>query len=184
MRKTCFFSPAQRLISNAFLADYLKVEPIEKHRLILHEGAGEAVSLGGGNKRPCDWKLDGCPAAWRDMHQGIAKTPGDTNYVLDVHFWTGGKISPAQLMFIIPKNIEIAGDYLKNFEAITNGMTRAEVEQRLAMDGGLQNGSPTRFMDPHCPGFKMDVEFENNAIASKDDKVIKVSKPRLDPFPN
>jgi len=174
---------------NALLANYSKIEPIEQHRLILHEGVGEAFSLGGGNKRPCDWKLDGCPASWRDMHQGNTKALRDTNYVLEVHLWTGGKIALDQL--VIPKNVEFAGDCFKNFEAITNGMARAEVERRLTPDGGLQGVSPVRFIDPHCPGFKINVEFEftkdaagqNRAIQSKGDKVIKVSQPRLErPF--
>jgi len=174
---------------NAFLADYSSVKAIEKHRLILHEGKGEAFSLGGVNKRPCDWKLDGCPAAWRDMHQGNFKTPRDTNYVLEVQFWTGGKIPLNQL--VIPKNVELAGDCFKKFESITSGMTRSEVEQRLTMDGGLQSVSPVRFLDPGCPGFKISVEFDfkrdadgqNRAIQGKDDKVIQVSHPFLErPF--
>ncbi len=73
----------------------------------------------------------------------------------------------------------------KNFEAITNGMTRAEAEKRLTMDGGLRSVSPVRFIDPACPGYKIAVEFshkvdaadQNRAIESKDDRVIGVSKP-------
>ena len=175
---------------NSFLADYATVQPVEKHRLILHEGAGEAYSLGGGNKRPCDWKLDGCPRAWLgSRNDGIPITAKDTNYVLEVRFWTGGKIAVDKLA--IPENVEVAGDCFKNFEAITNGMTRAEVEKRLTPDGGLQGVSPVRFFDPGCPGFKINVEFDykkdaadqNRAISAKDDKVIHVSKPYLErPF--
>jgi len=171
---------------NTFLAEYATVQPVEKHRLILHSGAGEAFSLGGGNRRPCDWKLDGCPAPWRDLRVGVTKTPPNTNYVLEVHFWTDGKIAVDQL--VIPKNVEVAGECFKNFEAIKNGMTRAEVEKKLAMDGGLQFVSPMRFIDPGCPGFKINVGFEfqkdaadqNRAISAKDDKVINVSRPYLE----
>jgi hypothetical protein len=113
----------------------------------------------------------------------------DTNFVLEVHFWTGGKIDVNQLT--IPKNVEVAGDCLKNFESITNGMTRAEVKKRLEMDGGLTGVSPVRFIDPKCPGFKISVEFDfkkdaanqGRAITSGTDKVIRVSKPYLEsPF--
>ena len=91
---------------NAFLDNYSKIQPIEKHRLIVHEGKGEAFDLRGGNRRPCDWRVDGGPRARLDLHNdGIARTPKDTNYVLEVHFWTGGKIAfdPAT----IPSNIEV-----------------------------------------------------------------------------
>lgn len=174
---------------NTFLTEYSTVKLIEKHRLILHDGAGEAYSLGGGNKRPCDWELDGCPAAWRDLHEGMSKNPPNTNYVLEVHFWTGGNIALEQL--ILPLNVEFAGDCLKNFESITNGMTRADVERKLTRDGGLQSVSPVRFIDRGCPQFKIKVEFgfkhdprdQSRAIESEDDRVIHVSTPYLEkPF--
>ena len=78
---------------------------------------------------------------------------------------------------------------LKNFEAITNGMTRAEVEERLRPDGGLRRVSPVGFIDHACPGYKMNVEFDchydaaHNAISASDDKVIRVSIPcHQEPF--
>jgi hypothetical protein len=182
-----FFYSGTATNLSAFLARYAAVEPIEKHRLILHDGAGEAFSLGGGNRRPCDWSLDGCPGAWRDLHAGVPQWSRNTNYVLEVNFWMRGKIALAQIAF--PKNLEFSGDYFNSFESITNGMSRAEVEQRLRMDGGLQTASPVRFLDPRCPGFKILVEFEfqraaahqNRAIQSGNDKVIKVSSPYREP---
>src|SRR5438445_10620641 len=45
---------------NAFLGDYAKIQPIEKHLLILHDGVGETVSLRREKRGICDWKLDGC----------------------------------------------------------------------------------------------------------------------------
>jgi hypothetical protein len=67
-------------------------------------------------------------------------------------------------------------------------MTRGEVEKKLEMDGGLQTVSPVRFLDPACPGFKINVEFDfkrsaidqNRAVETKADKVIRVSKPYLE----
>jgi len=193
-----FFSGTASNFNN-FLGDYSKIQAIEKHRLILHDGVGEAFSLGGGNRRPCDWKLDGCPKGWLNLAklsaqgtnsvEAMREAAKDTNYVLEVHFWTGGKIAPDQLT--IPKNVEVAGDCFRIFESITNGMTRAEVERKLTIDGGLRGVSQVRFIDPACPGFKIDVEFDfkkdasdqNRAIESKDDKVIRVSKPYLErPF--
>jgi hypothetical protein len=95
-RDMFFFSGT---VSNlaSFLGDYSKIQAIEKHRLILHDGIGEAYSLGGGNRRPCDWSLDGYGNGWKN---GIM-----TNYVLEVHFWTGGKIALDQLT--IPQNVEV-----------------------------------------------------------------------------
>lgn len=77
---------------------------------------------------------------------------------------------------------------LKDFESIKTGMTRGEVEAKLAMDGGLQSVSPVRYAHPACGYFKMDVEFEfkrnaadqNRAVADKADKVTKVSKPYIE----
>ncbi len=77
---------------------------------------------------------------------------------------------------------------LKDFESIKTGMTRAQVEAKVTMDGGLQNVSPVRFAHPACGYFKIDVEFafkrnaadQNRAIADKADKVTKVSKPYIE----
>ena len=80
---------------------------------------------------------------------------------------------------------------LRDFESITNGMTRAGVETRLRHDGGLQGASPVRFVHPECPYFKIDVEFDfkrdasdgNRAVENKNDRVVRVSKPYLErPF--
>lgn len=91
-----FFSGTANNFSG-FLADYSKIGGIENHRLILHSGPGEAYSLGGGNRRPCDWRLDGALAGWTKSKA--------TNYVLEVHFWTGGKIALGEVT--IPKNVEV-----------------------------------------------------------------------------
>jgi hypothetical protein len=191
-----FFYSGTATNFSAFLAAYAAVEPVDQHRLVLLEGAGEAYSLGGGNRRPCDWELFGCPKSWLVGHAAMAEGTNaiaareqaarDTNYVLEVHFWTGGKIPVDQLT--IPQNVELAGECFKIFESITNGMTRGEVEKKLMMDGGLQTVSPVRFLDPACPGFKINVEFDfnrnaieqNRAIETKADKVIRVSKPYLE----
>ena len=191
-----FFFSGTATNFSAFLAAYAAVEPVDQHRLVLLEGAGEAYSLGGGNRRPCDWELFGCPKSWLVGHAAMAQGTNaiaareqaarDTNYVLEVHFWTGGKIPVDQLT--IPQNVELAGDCFRNFESITNGMTRGDVETKLMMDGGLKTVSPVRFLDPTCPGFKIDVEFDfkrnaadqNRAMETKADKVIRVSKPYLE----
>jgi hypothetical protein len=156
--------------------------PGEEHcRGDKHEGAGDAKSPWDKNGRTCDWELYGQGNGWNN---GIM-----TNYLLEVHFWTGGKIALDQVT--IPQNVELAGECFKNFESITNGMTRGEVEKKLMMDGGLRTVSPVRFIDPGCPHFKIKVEFgfkrdardQNRAGESQDDKVIDVSKPYLEePF--
>ena len=112
----------------------------------------------------------------------LVPMPGTTNYQFPLQDFVSD-----DLLESAPN----AGDCLKNFESITNGMTRAEVKRRLEMDGGLTGASPVRFIDPKCPGFKITVEFDfkkdaadqGRAITSGADKVIRVSKPYLErPF--
>jgi len=187
-----FFSGSATNLGN-FLSDYAKLQGIEKHRLVLHEGAGEAKSPWSTNSKSCDWKLYACPKSWlvagkmslarTNSTEAIQQAAKDTNFVSEVHFWMGGKISFDQVA--VPKNVELAGDYLKVFQSITNGMTRAEVEREFTLDGGLQSASPVRLIHPGCPNFKVNVEFDfkrnaadqNRAVIGKDDKVIRVSSP-------
>jgi hypothetical protein len=172
-----FFFSGSTADFTAFLAQYSKMQGIKEHLLILDDGAGEAKSPWANSGPACDWELYGS-SRW---------VPKDTDYVLEVHFWTGGKIPVDSLT--IPDQVKVTGSCLKNFEAITNGMTRAEVEKRLTMDGGLQGVSPVRFVDPGCPGFKINVEFDfkqnaadrNRAVRANDDQVIRVSKPYPEP---
>lgn len=78
---------------------------------------------------------------------------------------------------------------LRDFQSIRPGMTRHEVMQKFLMDGGLQTVSPVRFLHPQCRSFKVDVSFtyerdpenQNRAIMGKDDKVIEISRPYLEP---
>lgn len=82
----------------AFLESYSKIRGIiDRHRLILHEGVGEAKSPWGKIGRACDWELYGRGNGWRG---GVI-----TNYVLEVHLWTGGRISLDRIT--VPANIEV-----------------------------------------------------------------------------
>ena len=138
-----FFFSGSATNLTAFLADYSQIQGVEKHRLILHEGVGEAKSPWEKAGRACDWKLYGCRQWWRDLAafasnatnsiellqqanqgtnyghvfvgtNGAVKIIGsqravrDSNYVLEVHFWTGGKIALDQVN--IPQNVEIQKD--------------------------------------------------------------------------
>ena len=86
---------------SAFLDGYAKIQNIERHRLILRRGAGALVS---GNGMPCDWKLQGRPGALRSKSR-IGMVLRDPGYVLEVHFWTDGRIARDEL--VIPENIEV-----------------------------------------------------------------------------
>jgi hypothetical protein len=112
-----FFSGGATQLT-AFLRDYSRVEGIESHRLVLHDGVGEAKSPWEKIGRPCDWKLDLCPKWWRNIHalsqhgtnsaaalRHAAKEPG---YVAEVHFWTCGRITLDKLD--IPKNVVVQKD--------------------------------------------------------------------------
>jgi len=97
------------------LRDYSRLQGIEGHRLVLHAGVGEAKSPWEKTGRPCDWELYLCPKGWHNIgvlsQQGTnsvevlrqaAKEPG---YILEIHFWTGGRINLDQLE--IPKSVVI-----------------------------------------------------------------------------
>ena len=135
-----FFFSGSATNLTTFLADYSQIQGVEKHRLILHDGVGEAKSPWEKTGRACDWELNGCSKWYRDLatlashatnsleltqqaNQGknygyvLVGTNGAikiidsqkagraTNYVLVVHFWTGGKIALDDV--IIPKNVEV-----------------------------------------------------------------------------
>jgi len=83
----------------SFLEDYSKINGVvDKHRLILHQGTGETKSPWDKTGRRCDWELWGQGNGWKN---GVV-----TNYILEVHFWTNGKIALDKLN--IPKNIEVS----------------------------------------------------------------------------
>jgi hypothetical protein len=99
----------------AFLQDYSRLEGVLSRRLVLHDGLGEAKSPWAKTGRPCDWKLYACPKGWYNaavlLKQGTnsveavqraAKEPG---YLVEVHFWTGGRIALGQID--IPKNVVV-----------------------------------------------------------------------------
>ena len=111
-----FFFSGTALEFNAFLADYAKIRGIEKHRLTLHEGPGETGSLAGGNRRPCDWKLHGRPGP-RRLGADLKRMSRAPDYDLEVHLWTGGKISRDQV--VIPENVE-AGNARAGANCVSN----------------------------------------------------------------
>ena len=173
-----FFSGSATNFSD-FLRSYSKIEGVENHQLILHDGIGEAKSPWDKTGKPCDWKLYAAPKSWLTAD---AKQKG---FILEVHFWMKGKIALEQV--VIPNNVEFAGAYLKAFASITNGMTRGAVEKTFMLDGGFQGASPVRLLHSSCPLFKVNVEFDfkrnaadqNRAVIGPEDKVIRVSKPYL-----
>ena len=97
--KDWFFFAGSKTNFYGFLNDYSKIPGIA-HRLILHTGKGEAYDLGGGNRRPCDWSIEGGPAEWVG---GKA-----SKFVLDVNFWLGGSIPFDRAS--VPTNIEIINE--------------------------------------------------------------------------
>jgi hypothetical protein len=89
--ETVFFFSGGQSELKAFLRDYSQLEGINRGRLVLHDGVGEAKSPWEKSGRPCDWKLY--------MSEGIDRI------VVEVHFWTDGRIALAQLD--IPKNVVV-----------------------------------------------------------------------------
>jgi len=103
---------------NSFLQAYSKIAGIDGHELILHAGAGDAKSPWEKAPRACDWGLLGIPKSWLKVGElsgqgtnsaGTMKEAArDTNYVLRVDFWTGGKIPFEQIK--VPENVKVVKD--------------------------------------------------------------------------
>jgi len=94
-----FFFSGSATNFTRFLRAYSNIQGIvDKHTLVLHEGVGAAKSAYGEKTGlSCDWELHGIGNGWK---AGVI-----TNYVLEVHFWTGGKFSLSDVS--IPENIEV-----------------------------------------------------------------------------
>lgn len=98
-----------------FLEAYSHIQVAEEHQMVLHDGVGEAKSPWAGTGRPCDWKLYCAPKSWLEAHrllsQGtnslavVQSAAKDTNYVLVVHFWTGGGVALNQVR--VPDNVKV-----------------------------------------------------------------------------
>ena len=94
-----FFFSGRATSFTTFLRDYAKIQDVEKHRLILHEGIGSVKSPWGKESKPCDWKLHAAPAAW------LKRDSKAEGFILEVHFWIGGRISLDEI--VIPQNVEV-----------------------------------------------------------------------------
>ena len=98
-----FFYTGNAADFTSFLLEYSKIDPIQKHVLIIHGGPGMAKLPWDKNGAPCDWELYGC----RGMLREDVKDPTSVSlmYNLEVHFWTRGKIDLKQVT--VPKNVEL-----------------------------------------------------------------------------
>ena len=101
-----FFFAGSATEFNAFLIDYSTIRDIERHRLVLRPGKGQASSLKGGNRRPCDWMIRGRPGtATVPDNNSHHRAGSGSKYVLEVEFWTGGTIATRSL--VIPQIITV-----------------------------------------------------------------------------
>lgn len=110
-----FFYSGSAAELTTFLQSYSRLEGIESRCLILHDGIGEAKSPWAKTGRPCDWKLYACRKGWHNF--AVASKQGtnsvevlhnaaiEPRYVLEVHFWTGGRIPLDQVD--VPKGVEV-----------------------------------------------------------------------------
>lgn len=96
-----FFFSGNAADFSAFLLEYSKIDPVQKHVLVIHGGPGIARSPWG--------NAAGVPCAWELYGRAAMQIRKDINapalYVLEVHFWSGGKIDLKQVT--VPKNIEL-----------------------------------------------------------------------------
>lgn len=110
-----FFYTGTTADFTAFLRDYSKIQGVEKHLLILHDGVGEAKAPWDNGHQACDWKLYGCPKGWLNIGvlsragtnsvEALREAAKDTNYVLEVHVWIGGHVALDKVT--IPENVEV-----------------------------------------------------------------------------
>lgn len=77
---------------------------------------------------------------------------------------------------------EVVERALKAALELTPGMSRADVEKYFKEDGGGQSNVLGRFVSRECGLIKIEIEFEvkNERGFSKDDKIVKVSRPYLE----
>jgi len=77
---------------------------------------------------------------------------------------------------------------LKDFQTLKPGMTRAEIESKFPVNGGITAHPNARFRHPSCHYFKIDVEFkidkeDKNREWGESDRSTKFSKPYIEqPF--
>jgi hypothetical protein len=62
----------------------------------------------------------------------------------------------------------ILKDAMKEFEQIKPGMSRAEIEKHLDLDGGLQFRNSTRYVYPKCQDIAIKVQIEYKLAAPTD----------------
>lgn len=111
-----FFFAGTTTNFSEFLQAYSRISGIEKHCLILHGGTLVAKSPWATNGPPGDWQVYGCPKGWHNLGTlagtnsaaDLRKAVTEPGYILEVHFWTGGRIALAQVS--IPGNIEVRRD--------------------------------------------------------------------------
>lgn len=112
---TVFFFAGSAQDFSAFLDSYSRIHVAGTHEVILHNDVGEAKSPWSKTGRPCDWELYACRKGILDAHvllnqhtnsvAAVQAAAKDTNYVLVVNFWTGGRIAMSEVQ--VPPNVEV-----------------------------------------------------------------------------
>jgi len=74
---------------------------------------------------------------------------------------------------------------LKAVQELAPGSSRALLEQKFEVDGGMQFPGNSRYLFRQCPYVKIDVEFQGDGIKDRaallpTDKIVRVSKPYLE----
>ena len=67
-----------------------------------------------------------------------------------------------------PDHAAWVADSLERMEAVEPGMTRADLLQVFATEGGLSTGLQRTYVFRECPYFKVDVEFDSVARPPRD----------------
>jgi len=84
--------------------------------------------------------------------------------------------------------IEWVSKCMTELQSIKPGMSRAEVEKTLPMDGGLQGYVTVRYVHTECSYFKIDVTFlvkrdaddQGRVVPTPEDTAVSVSKPYIE----
>ncbi|MCI0350659.1 MAG: hypothetical protein L0Z53_14645 [Acidobacteriales bacterium] len=88
----------------------------------------------------------------------------------------------AQSSFAQGDGCKVVERALKAALELTPGMIRADVEKHFKEDGGGQFNRLGRFVYRECGLIKIEVDFDvkNERGFSKDDKIVKVSRPYIE----
>jgi len=107
-----FFFAGDQEKFGEFLKAYIAIEGIVQHKVVVHQGIGEAKSpWDKGKGVRCDWMIRGVPLSWEQCD------PNAKGYLLELHIWEEGKIKVQEDHLPEGVTIEQAGAAVSSSES-------------------------------------------------------------------